>query len=299
MITGYWIPYEAAKAVAATFCWDIRYALTPVFGKEFPDMCLHPDSENFGSMHIDPEITKRCAAQAQLYRELEMQGSCTPSSGLPSPPTPQTPPLRSHVKKLLPKPLKVTDTTSQYSTDSGPEDKYELSSTSPQIALSDPWSAVNSPRSPPPKIAFTNPWSPASTTRSDSPHGTSRKGRTAANIPRSHTPLDLLPPPRKPLYSAFKTTMTKDGYVGPGTSEVLHDEEVSPKSRMDRMRMDIDEDYDAGSDESDGPKASMKTRKRSSKGFNETKAAYVLMKLRTQTDTVKAGLKSLKRRASA
>ncbi|KAJ5505257.1 hypothetical protein N7453_004214 [Penicillium expansum] len=39
---GYWMPYEAARAMAATFCWRIRYALTPLFGTEFPAMCIPP-----------------------------------------------------------------------------------------------------------------------------------------------------------------------------------------------------------------------------------------------------------------
>ncbi|KAL2408621.1 hypothetical protein ABEF93_005628 [Exophiala dermatitidis] len=295
---GYWIPYEAAKAVAATFCWKIRYALTPVFGKDFPEMCIPEDADGFGSMQIDPEITKRCAAQAQVYRELELQGAGTSSSSIPSPRTPLTQPSRAPVKKLMPKPHQVPDTSSEYSTDSGREDKYELSSASPQIAFSDPWSAVNSPRSPPVKVSFTDPWSPASTTRSQSPHGGSRKVRAAANIPRSHTPLDLLPPPRTPLYAPIKARVGDCGHAADGAHESLLSEGVSPKSRA--VRMDIDEDYDAGSDDSDGAKPVTTTsRKRSSKVFNETKAAYVLMKLRTQTDTVKAGLKSLKRRASA
>ncbi|KAF2092183.1 DNA-binding domain of Mlu1-box binding protein MBP1 [Saccharata proteae CBS 121410] len=32
---GYWMPFEAAKAVAATFCHPIRHALTPIFGPDF------------------------------------------------------------------------------------------------------------------------------------------------------------------------------------------------------------------------------------------------------------------------
>jgi hypothetical protein len=62
--------------------------------------------------------------------------------------------------------------------------------------------------------------------------------------------------------------------------------------------MDIDENYDAGSDDSgDDGKAGQMARKKSSKGvFNETKAAYMLMKLKTQTESV---VKGLKRRASA
>jgi hypothetical protein len=63
-------------------------------------------------------------------------------------------------------------------------------------------------------------------------------------------------------------------------------------------RMDIDDDYDAGSDESgDDGKAGQMAREKSSKGvFNDTKAAYVLMKLKTQTESAAKGLK---RRASA
>ncbi|OCT47232.1 hypothetical protein CLCR_02262 [Cladophialophora carrionii] len=291
---GYWIPYEAAKAVAATFCWHIRYALTPVFGKDFPSICLPPNNENFGSMQIDPEITKYCAAQAWHYRELETQATPGPSPGLPRPRTPQTPKARPQLRKILPKPYKETDSTSEYSTDTGSEDKYELSSPSPQIAFTNPWSSVNSPRSPSPRVSFTNPWSPASTTRSSSPHGTSRKGRNAANIPRSHTPLDLLPPPLKPLHTAPSALLTSTTNKAAPTTPA-----VSPRS--DVHRMDVDEDYDAGSDDSDGGLREKDgiARKKSSRGLTETKAAYVLMKLKTQTQFPKRDFRSLKRRASA
>jgi hypothetical protein len=64
--------------------------------------------------------------------------------------------------------------------------------------------------------------------------------------------------------------------------------------------MDIDEDYDAGSDDSEAPTgASKSARKKSSQAFTETKAAYVLMNLRAQGNGVKEVPKSLKRRASA
>ncbi|KAK5044834.1 hypothetical protein LTR84_010372 [Exophiala bonariae] len=124
---GYWIPYEAAKAVAATFCWNIRYALTPVFGKDFPATCLHPDHEEYGSMQIDPEITKRCAEQARMYRELEQQhGVSTLTSTLNmtlnnsptlmsvststsrSPHITTTPKGKRQFKKIMPKPLEIS-----------------------------------------------------------------------------------------------------------------------------------------------------------------------------------------------
>jgi hypothetical protein len=65
--------------------------------------------------------------------------------------------------------------------------------------------------------------------------------------------------------------------------------------------MDIDEDYDAGSDDSDGGMRQKDeiVRKKSSRGFTETKAAYMLMKLKTQTYLPKPDFASLKRRASA
>lgn len=70
--SGYWIPFEAAKAVAATFCWKIRYALTPIFGVDFLDMCVpENDRENFGRMIIDRSIIERVTVMAEKYRQLE------------------------------------------------------------------------------------------------------------------------------------------------------------------------------------------------------------------------------------
>ncbi|KIW10453.1 hypothetical protein PV08_11417 [Exophiala spinifera] len=293
---GYWIPYEAAKAVAATFCWSIRYALTPVFGTDFPNMCLHPNDENFGSMLIDPEITKRCALLAQHYRALEGRETPPPVPAMHSPQLPETPKLGPFFKRILPKPIRTTTGyTSDCTSDMGAEDHYALSSTSPHVDFSTPWSAVNSPRSPSPKVAFTDPWSPASTTRSDSPSGRSRRGRTAADIPRSHTPLDLMPPPRKPMYPTINTITSQASVADSAQLPTPITPGISPKSR--RRHMDMDEDYDAGSDDSEAAGAE-KSRKRSSHTFTETNAAYVLLKLAGK-DNVGAGLKSLKRRASA
>ncbi|KIV94950.1 hypothetical protein PV10_02664 [Exophiala mesophila] len=270
---GYWIPYEAARAVAATFCYDIRYALTPVFGNDFPAACLKPDDESFGSMYINPDITKRCAAQAEMYRQLELQGNNDEVATLPcasptSSPTsyPNTPKhtrtQQGGHKKLLPKPLRITDSptsipASGYASD---PDHYLLSSpgevASPHLAFSTrgptaqstptsphllphhskpaPWSTVNStqtwprPPSPPSLVKFTNPFSsserssksPSDTdnelpSKSDATKGkarakTARRRLQGGEIPRSHTPLDLTPPPRKPLY---QYELTKSEYI--------------------------------------------------------------------------------------
>ncbi|EFW14699.1 hypothetical protein D8B26_000624 [Coccidioides posadasii str. Silveira] len=72
---GYWMPFEAAKAVAATFCWRIRYALTPLFGREFISICIPPSDERFGRMIIDPEIIRSAASTADRLRHLETKRS--------------------------------------------------------------------------------------------------------------------------------------------------------------------------------------------------------------------------------
>lgn len=70
------MPYEAAKAVAATFCWKIRYALTPIFGVDFPNTCIPPsDSNRFGRMIIEPAIVQIATRNANEYRLLELRSS--------------------------------------------------------------------------------------------------------------------------------------------------------------------------------------------------------------------------------
>lgn len=68
------MPFDAAKAVAATFCWKIRHALTPVFGLDFASQCIHPqDRARFGRMVIDPSIVQKATETANLYRMWELR----------------------------------------------------------------------------------------------------------------------------------------------------------------------------------------------------------------------------------
>lgn len=62
------MPHAAAKALAATFCWKIRFALTPLFGDDFTDLCTHPDDPAYRDFTIDPEITKQCKEEMQAWR---------------------------------------------------------------------------------------------------------------------------------------------------------------------------------------------------------------------------------------
>ncbi|KAL9580685.1 MAG: hypothetical protein Q9212_004344 [Teloschistes hypoglaucus] len=81
---GYWMPFEAAKAVAATFCYRIRYVLTPVFGLDFASQCTPPGAPGFDSMHIDPKIIRKCVEMARDGREARSQPRSESRSETPS-----------------------------------------------------------------------------------------------------------------------------------------------------------------------------------------------------------------------
>jgi hypothetical protein len=62
------MPFEAAKALAANFCWDIRYALVPIFGKGFINMCLRPEHSGYKRHVIHPSIIKQCKQEVDSWR---------------------------------------------------------------------------------------------------------------------------------------------------------------------------------------------------------------------------------------
>ncbi|KAJ5769604.1 hypothetical protein N7520_004163 [Penicillium odoratum] len=71
---GYWMPYEAARAVAATFCWDIRHVLTPLFGTDFPSICtptVSGKARDFPNIKLDSSIIFNATQTAMNYRQLE------------------------------------------------------------------------------------------------------------------------------------------------------------------------------------------------------------------------------------
>ncbi|KAI8279126.1 hypothetical protein K4K59_008985 [Colletotrichum sp. SAR11_240] len=77
---GYWMPYECAKAVCATFCYNIAGALIPIFGPSFPSMCIPPGSPDYGRMVIDHRIVEDAIREADLSRKVQHHGF--PSVGL-------------------------------------------------------------------------------------------------------------------------------------------------------------------------------------------------------------------------
>ncbi|RPA92805.1 hypothetical protein L873DRAFT_129082 [Choiromyces venosus 120613-1] len=70
---GYWIPYEAAKALAAKFCYRIRYALTIIFGDSFPEQCLPEHHPEFGKYQIDAKIITACRQKSSTQLGTEQR----------------------------------------------------------------------------------------------------------------------------------------------------------------------------------------------------------------------------------
>lgn len=64
------MPFTCAKAVCATFCASIAGALIPIFGPDFPSLCISPDAPDHGRMQIDPMIIMDSARQAEMFRRV-------------------------------------------------------------------------------------------------------------------------------------------------------------------------------------------------------------------------------------
>lgn len=52
-IQGTWVPHSLCKRLARSFCYYVRYQLVPIFGADFPDLCLRPDDPGFGELRFD------------------------------------------------------------------------------------------------------------------------------------------------------------------------------------------------------------------------------------------------------
>jgi len=141
------MPYQAAKAVAATFCYDIRWALTPVFGNDFPSMCLHPKDPSFAKFLIDPAIVQYCTMETNRFRTEGASYRLSPTN-MPSPvDTPKTrfgsPPWNAGVSKQ--RRARPADIESGYGTDTDQSDKCAFS---PQVSPRSQWTPVNRSLSP-------------------------------------------------------------------------------------------------------------------------------------------------------
>lgn len=137
------MPFACAKAVTATFCYSVRYALTPLFGKDFLDICLPLTDPSFGNFKIDSSIVERCALETQTWLR-RSDARFTPVSSREASEIPSTPKTRTLLppwKKLKPKNMdKAASPESGYGTDT------DWSDCTPQISPKTAWATINRPQ---------------------------------------------------------------------------------------------------------------------------------------------------------
>lgn len=154
------MPFEAAKAVAATFCHPIRHALTPIFGKDFLTLCVPKGHPAFETFKIDRAIVRSCAAEAEAWRTLTSKSASASRSGTPLAPSSSSsslssclessvPTARSTTSPLTPKLLRPKtrkrDEESGYATGSDTDRYYGSPDVSPKTKPATSWTTVNTP----------------------------------------------------------------------------------------------------------------------------------------------------------
>ncbi|KAJ2901970.1 hypothetical protein MKZ38_001160 [Zalerion maritima] len=128
---GYWMPYNCAKAICATFCHRIAGALIPLFGPGFPSMCMPPESPEFGRWVIDPAIIAESRAEAERYKRMYLSLA---SSSVPSPTSPESS-TASSPRRLMGRRQRIYDRVCSYHTagaTSHPREGY-LARTRPSV----------------------------------------------------------------------------------------------------------------------------------------------------------------------
>lgn len=88
------MPFSCAKAVCATFCYRIAGALIPIFGPDFPSICIPPDAPEHGRMIIDPSIILHSTREADRFRRLYSSMVTSVGCGGVSPTRDQRRPIR-------------------------------------------------------------------------------------------------------------------------------------------------------------------------------------------------------------
>lgn len=69
------MPFACARAMCKTFCYDIRWALTPIFGPSFIHECLEKDDPRFGRFKIDAQIVRDAQQGANAYKTPIINGA--------------------------------------------------------------------------------------------------------------------------------------------------------------------------------------------------------------------------------
>ncbi|KAL2754404.1 hypothetical protein ACRALDRAFT_1081455 [Sodiomyces alcalophilus JCM 7366] len=310
---GYWMPYKCAKAVCATFCYEIAGALIPIFGPSFPSRCIPPGAPDFQRMIIDPRIIYEAQREAEIWRRDYHRGTTSGGVGytslsVPSPRRSDQRPVRAmrETERRLRVDTRMVS-LSPYSTDTDADGH-----------LSGPDSASSS-GSGPPGYAYQYQSGP------QLPNHRHGSGWTAVNrtfpptmVPTSHQPPNMFrdhhqqgyqQPPPNPLLSAVPRFAPPQPPLSfHGTLAHSHGHTHAPRSQPSLPRAawpakrpivhdDVDQGYEGGESQRGSPALEYIAQKRKEEergqgqpglDLAEKKAALLLMNLSVQ-DQVWAG----------
>lgn len=283
--------------MAATFCWRIRYALTPLFGTDFPSICIPPeDQTKHGRMIIHKNIVAEATKTARLYRDLELQKARAGSNQSSESSGPEHQRISSQSSFVY------GDRDHRRVKSKFPRHRYEDSIGSARDSSSEPY--CHSPRSP-----THNPWTPVNgpprssdvvTPQSDISPGdffrplvTYRKHGLSAEESGSET--GVSPRPNFPSLGKEDAEM---GEADSGVADVESAGSLSDTSISENDSVDDDDDYrgpvfrGSTSDEAPGERAKNPPRSARSRGSDplpplghfahEVKAAHALLHLHMQ-----------------
>lgn len=160
MAQGYWVPYACARAVCLTFCYSIRWALTPVFGPSFVNECLTPDDPGFLRFRIAPSLVLTAAQEARDWKTGSESRGVTPADNTMDQAIPRSMPANMVAgKSLRPRKEKQPSfqTSSPFQSDSDASSRHyshkaptitkspDLSPKSNHLTLSGAgWTSINS-----------------------------------------------------------------------------------------------------------------------------------------------------------
>ncbi|EME46120.1 hypothetical protein DOTSEDRAFT_51684 [Dothistroma septosporum NZE10] len=271
---GYWMPYACARAICLTFCYNIRWALSPIFGPSFIKECLPPENSGFARFKIDAEVIRCATLEAEGWKNSVASQTSTPmisGTGQQIPRSaPVDPVLNTHLQLWQRRPDFMVG--SPFDSDVGhsvhhnytymppPFESPELSPRSQQQAIEvvPAWTSINRSQhdEPPPPPHSAPIRSLASSLLAEPRHSPATSWR-AAEAPAPE-PQELRNPPRT-AHRHSVTSFSKDVTDAPNPAPATNDSQPS-------------------SSEDDTPMAStraMKKRKRSAAGKETHKANKV------------------------
>ena len=193
------MPYECARAICLTFCYPIRWAVTPIFGPSFVRECLQPGTPDFAKFRVDAETVRCAQLEAEGWKQPRI-GRITVDQIPRSVPAEATETTSKHLRPRTARPTFKDGSPFESDGDTCDESSYSVRRAAPvdspgispktsmhEIHRNPGWTSINRSRSPPPPPTNTPitslsrsllaqprycPWRPADS--SDADHNTPR-----------------------------------------------------------------------------------------------------------------------------